>query len=320
MSEPTHNTFHPDDDEDSDGWGSDFEDDIPELVDLELVDEDEDASVDAAVPLHGVQVAQDKYASVQRNSARVKGVDDRLLPKPVVIQMKINDSPVRALIDSGSLGDFISSTIVDQLKLKRVILEKPLGLQLAVQGSRSKINSFVTVNCSYQNIRDSRRFDVANINDYDVILGTPWMYQHKVCIGLNPARIVIGSDKPLTITSGTDTKYLLGAASFSDDVINAQNELMRYAEPLCRKVDETELPPFRAINHTIPLIDENKVYQWRPSKCPEVFRSQWNEKRDAYIKSGWWKMTTARNTVPMLLIPKPHKPKNAPELRTVIDL
>ena len=31
-------------------------------------------------------------------------------------------------------------------------------------------------------------------------------------------------------------------------------------------------------------------------------------------------MTTARNTVPMLLIPKPHKPKNAPELRTVIDL
>ena len=31
-------------------------------------------------------------------------------------------------------------------------------------------------------------------------------------------------------------------------------------------------------------------------------------------------MTTARNTVPMLLIPKPHKPKGAPELRTVIDL
>ena len=31
-------------------------------------------------------------------------------------------------------------------------------------------------------------------------------------------------------------------------------------------------------------------------------------------------MTTARNTVPMLLIPKPHKPKDAQELRTVIDL
>ena len=31
-------------------------------------------------------------------------------------------------------------------------------------------------------------------------------------------------------------------------------------------------------------------------------------------------MSTARNTVPMLLIPKPHKPKDAQELRTVIDL
>ena len=42
------------------------------------------------------------------------------------------------------------------------------------------------------------------------------------------------------------------------------------------------------------------------------------EKRDAYIKSGRWKITSARNTVPMLLIPKPGtKP---PELRTVVDL
>ena len=57
---------------------------------------------------------------------------------------------------------------------------------------------------------------------------------------------------------------------------------MSYAEPLCRKVEEMEIPPFRAINHTIPLIDEQKVYQWRPSKCPEVFRSQRNEKRDVY--------------------------------------
>lgn len=198
---------------------------------------------------------------MQRNAACVKSTEDRLLPKPVVIQMKINDSPIQALIDSGSLGDFISSTVVDQLKLKCVVLEKPLGLQLAVQGSRSKINSFITVNCSYQNIRDLQWFDVANINDYDAILGTPWIYQHKVCIGLNPARIVIGSDVPLPITSGTDTKYLLGAASFSDDKPKAREELMSYAEPLCCRVEETELPPFQAINHTIPLIDENKVYQ-----------------------------------------------------------
>ena len=103
-------------------------------------------------------------------------------------------------------------------------MDKPLGLQLAVQGSRSRINSFVKVDYSNQNIRDSCCFDdVTNLNDYNVILGTPWIYQHQACIGLNPARIVIGSDKPLPIAAGTDTKYLLGAVSFSsnNDVMSA---------------------------------------------------------------------------------------------------
>jgi hypothetical protein len=68
----------------------------------------------------------------------------------------------------------------------------------------------------------------------------------------------------------------------------------------------------------IPLIDEAKIYPWRPSKCPEVFREQWAEKRDAYLKSGCWKITSAGNTVPMLLIPKP---RTSPvQLRTVVDL
>ena len=162
----------------------------------------------------------------------------------------------------------MSSMVVDQLKLKCTILDKPLGLQLAVQESRSKITATVNVNYSYQNLKNVRRFDIANLNDYDMILGTPWMYQHQVCIGLNPARIVIGGDEPLPILSGTDTKYLLGSSSFVEDigVSDAQELLLAYAKPLCRNVEDTELPPFRAINHAIPLIDENKVYPWRPSR------------------------------------------------------
>jgi hypothetical protein len=98
----------------------------------------------------------------------------------------------------------------------------------------------------------------------------------------------------------------------------SRSELQRQAESLCQNVDETDLPLFWAINHTIPLIDESKVYPWRPSKCPKVFRAQWAEKRDAYLKSGRWKIMSSGNTVPMLLIPKP---KTFPvQLRTVFDL
>ena len=102
---------------------------------------------------------------MQRNAARTKDTAERLLPKPIVIHVMVDGHPVRALVDSGSLGDFVSATVVDQMKLKCTVLDKPLGLQLAVQGSRSRINSFVEVDYSYQNIRDSRHFDVANLND-----------------------------------------------------------------------------------------------------------------------------------------------------------
>ena len=74
----------------------------------------------------------------------------------------------------------------------------------------------------------------------------------------------------------------------------------------------------RDINHTILLIDEKKTYSWRPSRCPEAFQEQCIEKRDAYLKTGRWEITSARNTVPMLLIHKPHT--HPPLLWTVFNL
>lgn len=95
-------------------------------------------------------------------------------------------------------------------------------------------------------------------------------------------------------------------------------ELRDYASDICKKAAETPLPPLRAINHEIPLLDETKIYPWRPSRCPEAFRSQWDEKRRAYTSSGRWRVTSAGNSVPMMLIPKVGKQKNM--LRTVVDL
>jgi len=72
----------------------------------------------------------------------------------------------------------MSTTLADQLKVERVKFESPLALQLAVQGSRSKINSGTSVKFEYQGINEERYFDIINISNYDLILGTPWLYQH----------------------------------------------------------------------------------------------------------------------------------------------
>jgi len=115
------------------------------------------------VDIGGVQVDRNKYPSLQRNSAHVKE-NSRLLPRPVVVKVQINDHPVRALLDSGSLGDFISSTLVDQLAVDREVLASPLSLHLAVQGSRSKVNARAMVNLKYQGINERRTLDIINLN------------------------------------------------------------------------------------------------------------------------------------------------------------
>lgn len=86
---------------------------------------------------------------------------------------------------SGSLGDFMSTTLADQLKVKRIQLKTPLPLQLTVQGSKSKINFGLKTTFEYQDISEERYFDIINISNYDVILGTPWLFQHQATIGLS---------------------------------------------------------------------------------------------------------------------------------------
>lgn len=268
----------------------------------------------------GVQIPRSMYPAVQRNSSSVKDFS-RVVPKPLVVVVTLNGQPARALVDSGSLGDFVSSTVVDQLGIKRVELESPVPLQLAVQGSKSKIICGANISFKYQDISETRYFDIINLSNYDVILGTPWLYQHQACIGFNKSRLVVGSAVSLPMKGDAVAKVASRAMNVLEDSLEAARaELIDYAKPLCLKASDTELPPLRAINHTIPLINVDAIYPWRPSRCPEALRPQWDDKRDSYLKSGRWRITSAGNTVPMLLIPKPGAKGEPPKLRTAVDL
>ena len=218
----------------------------------------------------------DRLVGLQRNAAMTKDFD-RLVLKPIVIVVKINGMACQALLDSGSLSDFVSTSLLDQLRLERVSLEKPIQLQLAVQGSRSKVNFGTSAQFEYQTINEIRYFDVANLSNYDLILGTPFLFQHQVLIGFNAARVIIGSNESLPIEGENVSKLSARTVELVDeDLDQVRNELMDYADSLGLFKDPSlePLPPFCVINHEIPLINENLVYPWRPSRCPEKFREQ----------------------------------------------
>ena len=87
------------------------------------------------------------------------------------------------------------------------MLEKPLTIQLAIQGSRSKVNFDMKVRFQYQGMDYTHYFDVINLQSYDMILGTPFLYQHQVMVGLNSPRVVLGSKVPLEM-KGTQVSML----------------------------------------------------------------------------------------------------------------
>ena len=256
---------------------------------------------------------------VERTMMRLKD-KSRRLPEPIIVTVKVNGQTIRALLDTRFMADFISTTGVEQLKLPKEIYEKLLAVQLAVHGSRSKINCGTTVRFQYQTIDCDWRFDVANLDNYDAILGTPFLYQHQVVIAFNPSRVVVGSSEPMEMKGPEITTIPSAVAEVLNEGLDEiRKELRKEAEDLCPDTSKMDLPSIRAINHSIPLIDKNKKYHYRPSKCPEAFRKQWLEKRSAYLKTGRWCTVTGHNPIPMLMIPKMLSSNGLPTLRTVFD-
>uniref|UniRef100_A0A0W0GB85 Putative polyprotein n=1 Tax=Moniliophthora roreri TaxID=221103 RepID=A0A0W0GB85_MONRR len=280
--------------------------------------EERDSGYVHFLSIAGMNIEPKSYPGLQRTSSLVKAIN-QIVPKPIVIVVMIDGKPCRALIDTSSLGDFMSTQVADQLGVRKQYLEKPLPLHMAVQGSRSKIHCGATVDFRYQKIKSVHYFDIVNLSGYDIILGTPWLFSHKVRIGLNPSTVEIGSDMKLPIQGENVSEIQSQNIVIEEETLEATwQELKEYAKPICKTAADTPLPPLRVINHTIPLIDEEKVYSWRPSRCPQAFRSQWDQKRKDYTASGHWEVKTARNTMPMMLIPK--SPKQKDLLRIVVDL
>ncbi len=75
--------------------------------------------------------------------------------------------------------------LADQLNLRKIKLEKPISLHLAVQGSHSKINHGVKPRFEYQGIDEQWYFDIVILGNYNMILRTPFLFQHKVTMGIN---------------------------------------------------------------------------------------------------------------------------------------
>ncbi len=98
-----------------------------------------------------------------------------------------------------------------------------------------------------------------------------------------------------------------------DDIPELKQAWYDEYEDLLQGVPET-MPPFRAVNHEIPLIDPTQKYRYHLPRCPNSLKAEFNEKVEKYTRAGWWTLASANQAAPMLCLPKKDR-----HLRTVVD-
>ena len=76
----------------------------------------------------------------------------------------------------------ISPEFTRAAKIKTFALEKPIGIQLAVTGSKSIINYGTNTTIQINGEELKEYFNVVNIDYYNAILGTPFLKKFKVAI------------------------------------------------------------------------------------------------------------------------------------------
>ncbi|KAF8835366.1 hypothetical protein BDN67DRAFT_913139 [Paxillus ammoniavirescens] len=103
----------------------------------------------------------------------------------MAIYINLNRFPAWTLLDTGSTTDSVSPQVAQVAKLPYFQLNNPVTLQLGCVGSRSQINYRVELQLKVGPVEQCYYLDVANIDWYDCILGTPFLQAFGVCINFD---------------------------------------------------------------------------------------------------------------------------------------
>ena len=112
--------------------------------------------------------------------------------KTISVFWDIDGTKAHCLLDSGCEGIMISSDFVRANKLPKFELEKPVILQLACVGSKSTVQYGLIAKILLGNEKYDEYFDIANVNYYNVILGTPFLRRFEILLDFKNNCVKLG--------------------------------------------------------------------------------------------------------------------------------
>ena len=201
------------------------------------------------------------------NSVEPSKTETRLL----FINIQINNVPTRALIDSGSSGNFISKKFIQKTSATIETKSNQQEIILA-DGSSHICNYTALINLKYNDRTEQLCLVVAPIN-HDVILGKPWLEKHNPTINWITHKLTIQSSKDTTeplsalqwkrlMSRNDQTMHLaviteVGKTKKLPVDPNCRTLLAEYTDVFPEDLP-AELPPRRTIDHKIDLTPDSE--------------------------------------------------------------
>ncbi|KAJ3979311.1 hypothetical protein F5890DRAFT_1558899 [Lentinula detonsa] len=183
---------------------------------------------------------------------------------------KSEKRPVKAfaLFDSGSTADAISPDFAWVAHLQTFQLENPVQLQLGTKGSRSQITYGCLASYWLNDTTNRDYFDIANIDRYDVVLGTVFMRRHGVILDFEKDTVKIRGNQIPTLTEREEVKELtrwnaknIRSGTYIKEDHNM--EVKRRPNKYAKNVASTEkpLPPWKRNTEMTEITDEDQLIE-----------------------------------------------------------
>jgi len=107
---------------------------------------------------------------------------------------------INAMIDSGVTEDFIDREICNKHGIKMIKAKNPREIYLAdgKPSAMGPVTHMTKVPMDISSHRELATFQVANLQNHEVILGMPWLKEHNPTIDWNDKRITFNSERCTT--------------------------------------------------------------------------------------------------------------------------
>ncbi|SGY28176.1 BQ5605_C083g12990 [Microbotryum silenes-dioicae] len=252
---------------------------------------------------------------------------------------------LRCLVDSGSEVDLVDQDVVrTDPSFTTSRLTAPLHLRLGTRDKSDRCAVFANALFTSGSLDlGLRAFFICRVTAYDAILGLPFLKDTGMLVGWGvftvarpgPSQPVAKGthewDRAVTVAPICSDHWPRAAQPLLDVVDDPALEdlseseartrlaalLEKYSDVFVDSLPMDRLPPYRPVNHEIPLIDPNEKVKPRVYPLADKYRSQWAEHSAKYTPRsllGFWSDRLCGPGLP------PFPKKNSQTARFVIDL